>query len=153
MVQSSVGSLLLSSESWCVKGFVCAFQDWSFCLPRFCGSLVIKPTGLQGRFPGDFQSLCWIPRLGCLTWGSEPSQWEMTFLLLLFSSLWVTYLEGMEFDFMVTVSLLLPHCGFFFVFGCLFLVCSNILLLMVVVGREKISQGGMFRLSHPTFCK
>ena len=109
--------------------------------------------GLQGRFPGDFQSLCWIPRLGCLTWGSEPSHWEMTFLLLLFSSLWVTYLAGMEFDFMVTVSLLLPHCGFFFVFGCLFLVCSSILLLMVVVGREKISQGGMFRLSHPTFCK
>ena len=26
------------------------------------------------RFPGDFQSLCWVPRLWSLTWGSKPSQ-------------------------------------------------------------------------------
>ena len=26
------------------------------------------------RFPGDSQSLCWVPRLGSLTWGSKPSQ-------------------------------------------------------------------------------
>ena len=29
------------------------------------------------RFPGDSQTLCWVPRLGSLTWGSRPSQqWE-----------------------------------------------------------------------------
>ena len=54
--------------------------------------------------------------------------------MLLFSSLWVTYLAGVEFDFMVTGPLLLPHCGFFFVFGCgvSFFVGSSVLLLMVV---------------------
>ena len=32
------------------------------------------------RFPGDSQSLCQIPRLGSLTWGSESSQqWEKLF--------------------------------------------------------------------------
>ena len=35
---------------------------------------------LKARFPGDSQSLCQIPRLGSLTWRSEPSQrWENLF--------------------------------------------------------------------------
>ena len=41
----------------------------------------------------------------------------------------------MGFDFIMTVSLLLSHCGFFFVFGhevSFVLVGSNILLLMVI---------------------
>ena len=29
---------------------------------------------LKARFPGNSQSLCWISRLGSLTWGSECSQ-------------------------------------------------------------------------------
>jgi len=32
------------------------------------------PLAIDTRFPGDSQSLCWIPRLEGLTWGSEPSQ-------------------------------------------------------------------------------
>ena len=32
------------------------------------------PLALKARFHGDFQSLCWILRLGNLMWGSEPSQ-------------------------------------------------------------------------------
>ena len=32
------------------------------------------PPALKARFSGDSQSLCWIPRLGSLKWGSEPSQ-------------------------------------------------------------------------------
>ena len=43
LVLSSVESLLLSSESYCLQGFVCALQDWSLCFPQSCGSLVIKP--------------------------------------------------------------------------------------------------------------
>ena len=59
------------------------------------------------RFPGDSQSL------GSLAWGSEPwQQWENVFGIL-FSSLWVTDLEGMGSDFTVTVALLLFHCDFF----------------------------------------
>ena len=32
------------------------------------------PLALTARFPEESQSLCWMPRLGSLTWGSEPSQ-------------------------------------------------------------------------------
>ena len=77
LVQSPVGSLLLSSGSRCMQNFVCALQDWSLCLPLSRGSPIIKsrPDSL-----GISQSLCQIPRLGSLTWGSEPSQqWENFF--------------------------------------------------------------------------
>ena len=37
------------------------------------------PLALKARFPGDSQSLCRIPRLGSLTWGSEPSQYCRNF--------------------------------------------------------------------------
>ena len=55
-------------------------------------------------------------------------------LLLLFSSLWITYLAGMGFDFTVIAPFLLSRCSFSFVFGCgvYFLVGSRVLLLMVV---------------------
>ena len=39
-----------------------------------------------------------------------------TSLVLLFSSLWVTHLASMRFDFIAVVPLLPSHCGFFFVF-------------------------------------
>ena len=39
-------------------------------------------------------------------------------MVLLFSSLWVSYLVGMGFHCTVIVPLLLFHCGFSFVFGC-----------------------------------
>ena len=54
-------------------------------------------------------------------------------LLLLFSSLWITYLAGMGFDFTVIVPFLLSRCSFSCVFGCgvYFLVGSRVLLLMV----------------------
>ena len=39
--------------------------------------------GFKVRFPGDSQSLCWIPRLGSLMWCSEPSQqWENFFVII-----------------------------------------------------------------------
>ena len=31
---SPVGSLLLSSGSWCAQDFVCALQDWTLCFPQ-----------------------------------------------------------------------------------------------------------------------
>jgi len=40
------------------------------------------PLALKVRFPGDSQSLCWIPRLGSLMWGFETSQqWENFFCI------------------------------------------------------------------------
>ena len=52
LVQSPVRSLLLSSESWCVQGCVCACQDWRFSFPQSCRSLVIKSQWLSRS---DFQ--------------------------------------------------------------------------------------------------
>ena len=73
--------------------------------------------GFKVRFLGNSQSLCQIPRLWSLLWGSEPSQqWENSFGTLL-SSLWVTHLAGMGFCFIVIVPLLPSYWGFFFVFG------------------------------------
>ena len=42
LVQSPVGSRLLSSGSWCTQDFVCALQDWSLCFPQSHGSPIIK---------------------------------------------------------------------------------------------------------------
>ena len=48
-----------------------------------CGGSVI-------RFPGDYQSLCWIPRLGSRFWDLKLLQQSENFFGILFSSLWVT---------------------------------------------------------------
>ena len=112
--QSLLGLLLLSLGSWCTQGFVCVLQgSVSPVLFEYCNQI---PLASKVKFPGDSQSLCQIPRLGSLTQGSEPSQqWENS-LVLLFSSLWVTHLEGMGFDLIVVAPLLPSHCGYF-VFG------------------------------------
>ena len=85
----------------------------------FCVSPVVK-----ARWPAKSSSLG-IP----MTSAGSPS-WEAccgaqnlhntgrTSLVELFSILWVAHLLGMEFDFIMIVSLLLSHCGFSFVFGC-----------------------------------
>ena len=109
-----------SFGSWCVQDFVCAFQDQSLFSPILWKSCRPIPLSFKAKFPGDSQSLCWIRRLGSLTWGLGPSQqWENFFgVIVLFSSLWVTHLAGVGFDFIVIVLFLLSHGGCFFVFGC-----------------------------------
>ena len=59
---------------------VCSLRLESLFL-QSCGSLYNQiPLAFKFRFPGVSQSLCWIPRLGSLTWGSEISQqWENFF--------------------------------------------------------------------------
>ena len=65
MVQSAVGSLFLSSESWCTQDFVCALQDWSFHLSQSRVSLIIKnPAGLQGQIPWGFPVTLLDPQAG-----------------------------------------------------------------------------------------
>ena len=87
------------------------------------------PPAFKVRFPGESQSLCGIPRLGSLKWGSGR-----TSLVLLFSSLWAAHLACMGFDFIMFVPLLPCHCSFFLSLevGYLFLMGSSILLSMVV---------------------
>ena len=121
LVQSLLGTLLLCPGSWWAQDFYCALQEsvppvlWMFCnqIPLF----------FKVRLPGNSQSLGHIKMLGSLLWGLEPHNSEKTSLVLLFCSLWATYLAGMGFDFNVilpppTVSWQLLLCpwmwGIFF---------------------------------------
>ena len=55
---------------------VCALQKSHLFPPVPWKSCHQTLLAFKVRFPGDSQSLCQIPRLGSLTWGLEPSQWE-----------------------------------------------------------------------------
>ena len=100
------------------QDFVYAFQEWSLFFPQSCGRSVIKhwwPSksyylGIPSPFAGS---------PGWEAWREAQNLYniERHSLVLLFSSLWVTYQVGMGFGFSVTVPLLLSCCGFFFVFG------------------------------------
>ena len=46
----------------------------SLCVPQFYGNCNQSPLAFKVRFPGDSQSLGWIPRWGSLTWGLETSR-------------------------------------------------------------------------------
>ena len=72
LVQPRVGSLLLSSGAWCVQYSLCSpgLESVSPVLWKSCSQI---PLAGKVRFPGDSQCLYWTPRLGSLTWGSEPS--------------------------------------------------------------------------------
>ena len=55
----------------------CPLRLQSLFPPVLCKSYSQIPLASKVRFHGDPQSLCQIPRLGNLMWGSEPSQqWE-----------------------------------------------------------------------------
>ena len=114
LIQSPVGSLLLSSGSWCMQDFVCELQDWSLCFPQSCGSPIIKfhwPSRSDSlrisspfvRSPG-WEAWCWVQNL---------HNGGRTSLVLLFSRLWVSHLVGMGFDFIMIVPLLPSPSGFF----------------------------------------
>ena len=76
------------------------------------------PLCLKVRFPGDSQSLCWVPRLESVTWGSESSQqWENFFGTIVLQFVGHEFVAGMAFDFIVIVPLLPSLCGLFFVLG------------------------------------
>ena len=97
--------------------FCCALQEWSLCYPQCCGSPVIKSF-----WPSKSDSLgipvpFWIPRLGSLMWGLEPSQWCDNFFGITVFHLWVAHLMGIGFDFILVAPLLLPPY-FSFVLGC-----------------------------------
>ena len=115
--------------------FVCAFQEWSL-FPPSCGRPTRNqiPLVFKLRFLGDSQSLCWIPRLGSLTWSSEPSQqWEKFFGItvlvcgLLIQQVWDLILSLVCPSYHLTVASSLS-LGM----GYLFLVGSSVLLLMAV---------------------
>ena len=57
--QSLVGSLLLSPESWCAEGFVCALQE-------SVSTVLYKPWWLYGRVNGDLlQEVLFHTQVSC----------------------------------------------------------------------------------------
>lgn len=86
----SCGSVLLSSGSWCVHNFVCAFQDWSICFPQSSGRPITR-----SHWPSRPDSLgIPSPFVGSPGWEAWRGLQNLhksarTFLILLFSSLWV----------------------------------------------------------------
>ena len=121
LVQSPVELLLLFSGSWCVQYFVCTLQDWSLWFPQFCGSPIIK-----SHWPSRSDSLgIPSPFDGFPVWEAWSGVQNLhnsgkTSLVLLFSSLWITHMVGMGFDFIMIAPLLTSHWGFVFGIGYLF---------------------------------
>lgn len=114
LVQSPVGSLLLSLGSWCMPRFyLCPTRVESV---LNCGSSIIK-----SRWPSKSDSLglpsSFVRSPGCEAWGGAQNfpYSGRTSLALLFSSLYVAHPASMGFDYIVFAPLL-PSCGFL-VFG------------------------------------
>ena len=118
MVQSPLKSLLLSSGSWYVQNFACDLQRleslFLSVLWKACNQI---PLALKARFPGDSKFLCYILRLGSLTWGSEPSrQGESFFGFIVLQSVGRPP-TGYGFWFYCVCTPPTSGYGFFFVFG------------------------------------
>ena len=114
--------------------------------------LCVCSPRMESLFPQVLLKSCNQILLSLKVWFSRnsssrvgPPDWEAwcgaqnfhsggwTSVIWVFSSLWVTHLAVMGFDFIVFESLLQFHCGLSFVFGCgvSFFVCSSVFLLTI----------------------
>ena len=132
LVQSPVGSRLLSSGSWCTQDFVCALQDWSLCFPQSSGRPTIKShwssrsdsLGIPSPFvrsPG-WEASCRVQNL---------RNSARTSSALLSPSLCITHLVGLGFSFYRDCSppiVLLRLLLCLWTWGIFLLVASSMLL-------------------------
>ena len=101
----------------CTRFCLCPPRVESLFAPDLWKSCSPIPLAFKVRFPRDFLSLCQIPRLGSLMWGSESSQqWEN------FSDITVVQIVGCPPSrygiwFYCDGPLLLSSRGFSFAFG------------------------------------
>ena len=86
-------------------------QKGSLCFTQSCGSPVIKSWWLPGQIPGGSPSLCWVPGRGAWCGVQDRHDSGRASLGLLFSSLRVTHLAGVGFDFIAIVPLAWSHCS------------------------------------------
>ena len=117
-----------------MKDFVCALQEWNLFLPvlwKFCNQTCWPSRSDFLGIPSPF-----VGSPGWEAWRGVQNLHNRgrTSLVILCSSLWVTHLVGVGFDFVGIAPLLPSHCSIFFVFACevSFLVHSSILLLAVI---------------------
>ena len=116
LAQVPMESLLFPGPQ-CTWKLVWILQEWSLCFSQSCGTTAhkhhwpSKPNAL-GAPPFNARLLDW--------WNWRGAQnlylWE-NLCDTIFSSLWVVHPVGIGFDYIMKASLLLSHCGFFFVFG------------------------------------
>ena len=121
--------------SLCAQEFLCAIQEWNLYLPQSCESSVIKYHWLlMSDFLEIPSPLTRSPGCEAWHWAQDLHNSGRAYLVLLFSSLWVSYSRGMGLGFFMITPVLLSNCGFLFVFGhgVTFLIGSSVLLLMVV---------------------
>ena len=76
------------------------------------------PLAFKVCFSRNSSFHCRTPRLGSLTWGSEPSLQWVDFCGISVLQFVSHHPAVMGFDFIVIAPLLSSHCGFSFVFGC-----------------------------------
>ena len=118
VVQSPVGLLLLSSGSWYMQNFVCAFQDWSLSFSQSNRSPIIKSHWpLRPHFLGIPSPFVRSP--GCAAWHGVQNLHNRGkgSLVLQFPSPWVTHPVGVGFGFIDGAAPLPLSCCGFFVFG------------------------------------
>ena len=152
LVQSPVGSLLLSSESWYTQDLICALPNWSLCFPWSCESPIIKTCWLSRSDSLGDPSL-FVRSPGWEAWRGIQSlhNSERTSLVLLFSSLWVTTWQY-EIWFYHDCAPPSISCSFFFVFGCgvSFLIGFSVLLSMFVQQLVVILLLSQEMITHPS---
>ena len=131
---------------------ICALQEQSLRFPQTCGRLVIKSCwpsksdslGIPSPFAGSPAGEDWCD--------SQSLHNSARISLVLFSSLWVTHLVGMGFDFLSWLCpfyRLLVASPLSLDVGYLFLVGPSVLLLMVqqLVAILVLTQGEDERIS------
>ena len=126
------------------KFYLCPPRPASLFSASSLEGLLSNPAGPHRQFPGDSQSFCQIPRLGSLTWGSEPSQQCKNFFGVIVPSLWVLP-AGMGFDF---VAIAPSYClagasSLSLDVGYLFLVGSSVLLSAVLLVQQLVAILGL----------
>ena len=129
-----MGSLLLSSGSWCAQDFVCVLQDWSLVFPQYCGIFTVISRWPSRQIPWRFPVPLSIPLVGkpdlgfrtfmtvgellwyyCFPVYGSPTQWV--------SDLILSWLHP---------SYPLPAASLSLDMGYLFLIGFSVLLSMIV---------------------
>ena len=117
----SVSYGVTAPSTWvlvCTLLCVCPPRVESLFSPVLLKSCNQIPLAFKVWFYGNSSSHCQTPRLGSLTWGSEPSFQWVDFCGIIVLQFVSRPPSGYGIWFYCDCTLLPSHCGFSFVFGC-----------------------------------